>query len=168
MAPGSHVLDLACGTGRHALWLAGLGHEVLAVDRDTKALERLQAAQHAHISAQQMDLETGHWPLGDMVFDAIVVTHYLWRPLWPHLINALKPNGWVIYETFAVGNEAWGSPKRADFLLKPMELLEVFASFRVVAFEEGFLDAPSRVMQRIVAQKLDFSQSNWPVSPLKS
>ena len=86
-----------------------------------------------------------------MQFDAVVVTNYLWRPLWPSILQSVKPDGVLIYETFAAGNETVGKPSNPDFLLNPGELLAVCNNLRVVAFEDGFLPNPARFVQRIVA-----------------
>jgi hypothetical protein len=85
------------------------------------------------------------------LFAGIVVTHYLWRPLWTDLLACLQPGGVLIYETFAQGNESVGKPSNPDFLLRPGELLEVCQHLRVLAFEDGFCEAPERFVQRIVA-----------------
>jgi SAM-dependent methyltransferase len=144
---GGSVLDLACGQGRHMRHLHAKGFQCLGVDRDATALEVAQnfgAVLHA-------DVENQAWPLTGAQFDAVVVTNYLWRPLWPQLLDSLKPGGVLIYETFSVGNETVGKPSNPNFLLGNGELLEVFQSLRVVAFEDGFLDEPARFVQRIVA-----------------
>ncbi len=101
----------------------------------------------------QADIENTPWPLLGETFDTVVVTNYLWRPVFPKLLTSLKDGGFLIYETFAVGNEAVGKPSRPDFLLKSKELLSLCASLNVVAYEEGFLTAPDRFVQRIVAAK---------------
>lgn len=148
--PGGRVLDLACGGGRHAAWLAARGFAVLAVDRDAEAVAGLPAG----IEGRVADLEQGAWPLVDAGrFDAVVVANYLHRPLWPHLLDALAPGGVLIYETFAAGNETVGKPSRPDFLLRPGELLEVTrGTMRVVGYEDGTLDAPREAfVQRICA-----------------
>ena len=81
----------------------------------------------------------------------MVVTNYLWRPLLPTILDSVAPGGVLLYETFAQGNESVGRPARADFLLRPGELLQAFGALRVVAYEDGFLDAPARFVQRIAA-----------------
>ncbi len=157
--PGGRVLDLACGYGRHARFLAASGHPVLAVDRDAAALATLAAV--TGIESQVADLEQGAWPFGGQRFDAIVVTHYLHRPLFADLLAALQPDGVLIYETFADGNAAFGRPARPEFLLQPGELLErMHGLLRVVAFEQGQVAEPfPAVIQRICATGLERS---WP------
>ena len=81
------------------------------------------------------------------------MTHYLWRPLWPTLLQSVAPGGLLIYETFAAGNESVGKPSRPDFLLQPGELLQATQGLRTIAYEDGFASAPDRFMQRIVAVK---------------
>lgn len=148
LLPGqATVLDLACGSGRHVRWLAGRGHRVTAVDRDATALEALEGCAEAIVA----DLESGPWPLPGRQFDAVVVTNYLWRPLWPRLLEAVAPGGILLYETFGEDQASVGRPSRPEFLLRTGELLERCAGLRIVAFEDGSLDAPLRHVQRIVA-----------------
>lgn len=151
------VLDLACGRGRHARYLAELGNRVVALDRDREALEAMRGIPG--IEVLEADLECGEWPLGDRRFDAIIVTNYLHRPHFRHLLDALQPDGVLIYETFADGNERFGSPSRPEFLLQPDELLtSLGTALRVVAFEQGETTAPA-VIQRICAVGRD---REWP------
>jgi len=154
IAAGGRVLDLACGAGRHARLLASMGHAVEAVDRDGDALAAL-AVQAPAIATRQADLEGGPWPYYGCVFDAIVVTNYLYRPLLPQIVNALDTNGVLIYETFMVGNERFGKPSNPAFLLRPGELLEVLRpKLAVVAFEQGEVASPRpAVVQRICATR---------------
>lgn len=149
-APAPRVLDLACGQGRHSRWLAALGLHVLGVDRDAAALQAL-ADLASQVQTLVADLEGAPWPLAGQRFDAVVVTNYLWRPLWPHLLSSLQPGGVLIYETFAHGNASVGKPSRPDFLLQPGELLRATAPLRPIAYEDGFLTAPDRYVQRLVA-----------------
>jgi SAM-dependent methyltransferase len=117
------------------------------IDRSPEAIEAARAWGHAVLA----DIENHAWPLPGLKFDAVVVTHYLWRDLMPTLIEALAPGGVLLYETFAQGNETVGKPSRPDFLLRPGELLQVCAGMRVVAYEDGFLTGPDRYIQRIAA-----------------
>lgn len=160
--PGGRVLDLACGGGRHLRWLAARGFAVTGVDRDAAALAPLEALGRTVVA----DVEGGPWPLPGETFDAVLVTNYLWRPLWPTLRASLAPDGVLIYETFAVGNAAYGKPSNPDFLLRPGELIEACAGLRIVAFEDGFLDHPPRCVQRIVAR--DGTQRGAGPAPLES
>jgi hypothetical protein len=127
--------------------LAALGHALTAVDRNPDAIATASPLGEAICA----DIENGPWPLQGRTFGAVVVTNYLWRPLWPLILNSLAPNGVLIYETFSTGNDTVGKPSRPDFLLNPAELLGVCQDLRVVAFEEGFLPQPERFVQRIVA-----------------
>lgn len=147
--PGGGVLDLAAGNGRHTRLLLERGFAVTAVDRDIEPL-RLLAAGNCAVLA--IDLETGAaWPL-DGGYDAIVVTNYLHRPLFPAISAALAPDGVLIYETFMAGNERFGRPNNPEFLLRPAELLEAFAGLTVLAFEQGEVAGPrSAMIQRIAA-----------------
>ena len=145
------VLDLACGAGRNARWLAAQGYMAEAVDRDATALQSMHGL--ANITTKVADLEHAPWPYGVQQFDAIVVCRYLHRPLLPLLASSLAPQGVLIYETFMQGHEAYGRPQNPDFLLRPNELLEVFVpALMPVAFEQGLLQQqPAAVMQRICA-----------------
>jgi len=138
------VLDVACGAGRHAIVFAERGFEVFAVDRDEQALP-------GSIRFVRADLEDGSpWPWPGRRFAAIVVTNYLYRPLFPRLTESLDEGGVLIYETFMAGNERYGKPSNPDFLLRPGELLEAFGTLTIVAFEQGTLERPKKAaVQRI-------------------
>jgi SAM-dependent methyltransferase len=156
VAPGSTVLDLACGTGRHARLFAQQGCQVDAVDRDAEALAEL--ASVANIRTRLMDLETGNWPLGVAAYDAVVVTNYLHRALFDDLIASLNASGVLLYETFMLGNEQFGRPARPEFLLRPDELLELVKDqLQVIAFEQGYAAQPKPAMvQRLAAVRPGF------------
>ncbi len=148
---GGTVLDVACGHGRHMRWFAAQGHAVTGVDRSPEAIGAVAGLGEA----VQADIENGPWPLlqngQPRQFDAVIVTNYLWRPLLPVISQSLAAGGALIYETFASGNETVGKPSRPDFLLQPGELAEAFKALRIVAFEDGYQDAPSRFVQRLAA-----------------
>jgi SAM-dependent methyltransferase len=155
IAPGGSVLDIACGSGRHMKFLAEQGHPVTGVDRSRVAIE--SAARFGE--ALTADLENDPWPLmnGTQLrqFDAVIVFNYLWRPLLALIGQSLAPGGVLIYETFAQGNETLGKPSRPDFLLQPNELLGAFGKLHLIAFEQGFLGNPPRLVQRIVVARTD-------------
>ena len=151
---GGSVLDVACGGGRHARWLAARGHPVEVIDRDPGALAELAAIPG--ITTRCADIEAGPWPYTGRTFAGIVVVNYLHRPLFPHLLAALGPGGVLIYETFAAGNERYGRPANPDFLLRPGELLdEVRGKLRVIAYEDLFVTDPKpALVQRICAVRI--------------
>lgn len=149
---GGTVLDVACGHGRHMRWFAARGHAVTGVDRSADAIAAVASLGEAVLA----DIESGPWPLltpsaAPRQFDAVVVTHYLWRPLLPVIGQSIAPGGVLIYETFASGNETVGKPSRPDFLLQPGELARAFGHLRIVAYEDGFLPQPERFVQRVAA-----------------
>ena len=153
-APDATVLDVACGGGRHLHWFAQRGHPVTGIDRDIATA----SARVPHAEMVCADIESGPWPLtqpGDpgslREFGLVVVTNYLWRPLWPMVLGSVAPGGVLIYETFAIGNETVGRPSRPDFLLQSGELLQVCADWHIVAYENGTLTDPPRFVQRIAA-----------------
>ena len=149
----AQVLDVACGSGRHMKWFSELGCHSTGIDRLVEAI----AAAGQFGVAIQADIENGPWPLMRdaqvQTFDVVVVTNYLWRPLFPTLLQSLAPGGLLLYETFAVGNESVGKPSRPDFLLQSGELLHLCQGLQIVAFEDGYLPNPERFVQRIAALK---------------
>ncbi|MDO9360884.1 MAG: class I SAM-dependent methyltransferase [Polaromonas sp.] len=162
---GGTVLDVACGRGRHARWFHERKHRLTLVDREQAAIDSI-AISPASCEKVVADIENGPWPFAGRSFDAVVVTNYLWRPLMPDLLESLAPGGVLIYETFTQGNETVGKPSRPDFLLRPGELLQVCAGLRIVGFEDGFLDAPPRFVQRIAAVRASVPAAGAPVLPL--
>lgn len=144
----AQILDVACGAGRHSNWFADRGHRVHAVDREKSA------KLSARIAFKHADIELNEWPFAGQQFDVVVVTNYLFRPLLKTFVESVAPNGWLIYETFAAGNEKFGRPSRPDFLLLPGELLDVVQGrLQVVAYEEGYVETPKTAMvQRIAAR----------------
>ncbi|WP_020654995.1 class I SAM-dependent methyltransferase [Massilia niastensis] len=161
LAPAGEALDLACGTGRHARLLAARGHAVLAVDRKP---EVLATAAGPGITTMEYDLEAegAPWPFEAGRFAAIVVTNYLHRPLFPHLAASLRPDGILIYETFAQGNQVYGKPSNPAFLLAPGELLAMAAAggLQVLAYEDGHIASPHPAqVQRLCAAGPSFAKT---------
>lgn len=153
LVPGAAVLDLACGSGRHARWFGTSGHPVEAVDRDAGALAMLDGV--ANVATRVADLESGPWPYAGRTFGAVIVTNYLYRPLFPALLAAVAPGGLLVYETFARGNERHGRPSNPDFLLEPGELLErVRGELRVLGYEDVEVVEPRPAcVQRLCARR---------------
>jgi SAM-dependent methyltransferase len=168
---GGSVLDVAGGAGRHSFHFLERNHPVALIDIAPSAIESvanwLTPDQRARCRLIQADIENGPWPLPSEQFAGVVVTNYLWRALFPTLMQSVAEGGVLMYETFAQGNETVGKPSRPDFLLKPGELLHVCgqAGLRVIAYEDGFLQSPERFMQRIVAVREKLA-SNLPARHL--
>lgn len=165
LIPSGEVLDLACGSGRHARLLAHLGHPVLAVDRDPIALQNTAGMS---ITTMHADLEgeDAAWPFAAGRFAGIVVTNYLYRPLFPQIFHGLAQGGVLIYETFARGNERFGKPSNPLFLLRQGELLELATresglALQVIAFEDGYTDIPRPAM----VQRICIIRTNAPPHP---
>lgn len=169
--PKGKVLDVASGSGRHALFLASLGYQVEAVDRDEQALARLSAGARARhltgIGSRVLDLETPSLQksnLGHEAYDAILIFFYLNRPLFPSLIDALKPGGVLLYETFTVDNHAQRQhPKRREFCLAPCELLNLTPGLRILHYDEGLHEGTSGLESVYTAQLV--AQKPLPIGP---
>lgn len=166
---GAPVLDVACGSGRHLAWFSGRGHPVTGVDQSVE--QARQNIPDAELLCA--DIENGAWPLQVddahvRTFGCVVVTNYLWRPLLETLVHSVAPGGVLLYETFADGNAQFGRPSRADFLLQPGELLRACAALDVVAYENGYLPDPPRMVQRIAAMRAPAEASARPAAPRRT
>ena len=143
--PKGKALDVAAGSGRNALYLASHGFQVDAMDRDEQAMAQLAAMakqQHlSHLSVRTLDLErtTDERPeLPKQEYDVIVVFFYLHRALFPSLMESLKPNGVLIYETFTIDNYLrHRHPRRWEFCLAHNELLRLTSNLRILSYDEG-------------------------------
>lgn len=132
--PGSRVLDLACGTGRHAIAAAQLGAEVVAVDRDLDSLTAARAfagKAGLRVDWREADLEEG-WPDWG-TFDAVLLFNYLDRPRFPRVLDAVRPGGLLIAESFLTTQreQGWGPTADAHLLL-PGELARLVAPFEII------------------------------------
>jgi SAM-dependent methyltransferase len=147
------VLDLACGSGRHSRLLAANNHPVLAVDRNRLALAGLAGVPG--VETRLLELEGENWPLAGEQFAGIVVTNYLWRPRFADLLAMLAPGGVLIYETFMLGNEAYGKPSNPDFLLRPQELCELTraAGLSEIDYVDGYVDQPKPAMRQAICAR---------------
>lgn len=139
LLPKGRALDLACGRGRNALYLAEQGFAVTGVDASAAglALLRQQAQERGlAITLRQQDLEAEP-ELPRAGFELVTVFFYLQRSLFPPLKAALVPGGMAVVRTFSFAGDFPGGPRRQDFILHPGELLELFAGWEILLHEEG-------------------------------
>jgi tellurite methyltransferase len=150
------ILDLACGTGENGLFLAGLNLPVILADRSPEALEvARRSAEDRSLKVQfwEVDLETGRNPLQEEYCRAILVFHYLYRPLIPYIRKGIRQGGILIYETFTSGQSKYGKPNNPDYLLQPGELGDWFQDWQIIHYFEGLLEDPRRAVAQIVCRK---------------
>lgn len=153
LATAGEALDLACGSGRHTRMLAARGLQVTALDRNAELLGPL-AGPNVTLLQHDLEADGAAWPFAAGRFSLVVVTNYLYRPLFPQLAASLRPDGILVYETFAQGNQIYGKPSNPDFLLAPGELLDLArqGGLQVLAYEDGHVDAPHPAqVQRLCA-----------------
>ena len=155
IAKNSLILDLACGSGRHSILAKKLGFSVIATDIDYKKLFFLKKTKD--IKVIQTDLENKHnWPFKKNIFDAVIVTNYLYRPLFKNIFYSIKPKGFLLYETFTLENKQFGGPYNLNYLLKPRELLDIALDYKisVIEYEEIITSSKkTKAIQRLFARK---------------
>lgn len=150
------VLDLACGNGENGLYLAGRNLSIVLADRSPEALEaarRSAKERRLRVTFWQVDLETGEDLLEKELYRAILVFHYLHRPLIPSIRRAIRPGGILIYETFTGEQPKYGRPRNPDYLLRPGELAGWFEDWQTIHHFEGLLECPQRAVAQIVCRK---------------
>ena len=153
------ALDLACGLGGNALFLAQQDFQVCAWDYSNAAIEQLkQVANNHEIKLQAEIRDVVKEPPASQSFDVIVVSRFLDRSLIPELIAALKPGGLIFYQTFIREKVIDIGPSNPDFLLNPNELLDLFSSLKVLVYREeglvGEVEKGFRNEALLVAQRL--------------
>jgi tellurite methyltransferase len=149
LTPG-RALDLACGTGRNAVWLAGHGWNVTAVDGSPAAIEIIQKSCPA-VDARVADLEKHEFPIGEESWDLIAVCYYLQRDLFEPVKRGVKPGGvaLVIVHLIEPGHE------QSRFSLQPGELAKYFEGWEILHSYEGKPRDPEhkRAVAEIVVRK---------------
>lgn len=136
-----HILDLACGKGRHTRFFLQKGHAVTAVDIDLGGVADLATVPDTTLI--EADLENAAWPLAGRQYDAVIVCNYLHRPILNHIFQVVAPGGLLLYDTFAAGNERFGRPRNPAFLLQADELLRLTRDdFVARAYQHGRVDTP--------------------------
>jgi tellurite methyltransferase len=137
MRPG-RALDVACGTGRHALWLAAHGWDVTAVDSSSVALDILNSRAGANpVKTVLADLERHEFALEPQSFDLIVVCNYLQRDLFPALRDGTTPGGVIIAVIAMADDDPGVRPMNPAFLLGPGELRTEFQGWELLHDFEG-------------------------------
>ena len=148
------ILDFASGNGRNSIHLAEKDKIITAIDKDSKRLDDYR--KFNYINTICFDLETDEeWPLKNKYYDIIIVVNYLYRPKTKQLINLLNNGGYLFYETFALGNEKYGSPKNPDYLLKDKELLNLLSKENeILSYFNGVVtDEKISIKQRCLIKK---------------
>ena len=155
--PKGRALDLACGNGRNALYLAELGFTVDAVDIAPAALKLAQdAARERGLAIHPILADLDEYPLPADTYDLITTSFYMNRNLIPRVKDALKPGGFVLHEQHYITDYDVSGPRDLQFRLRPNELLHLFLDFRVRFFSEGLEeeeDGRLFAVERLVAQK---------------
>jgi SAM-dependent methyltransferase len=159
--PAGRVLDLGCGSGRDAAYLAVAGHDVLAVDRLPEALARAETLARrvgAAIRTVRMDLRRER-PPAEGGFDLVLMVRYLERDLLPWVAQTLRPGGCFILEAFARPTEDLPGPRRDRWILEPQEVLHAVLAgpgrpaWQVLEYAEGAV-AEDLPLTRLVARRL--------------
>jgi len=136
LAEGKEALDIACGTGRNAKFLAGKGFNVDALDISPVALENLKNIEN--INPKEVDFDT--YILEENSYDLIVCTYYLNRSLFPQIEKALKKGGIFIFETFMHHPDNTKVPSNRSFLLEDGELEREFSKSYEILYLDSFMD----------------------------
>jgi tellurite methyltransferase len=157
LAPGL-ALDVACGPGRHALWLAERGWNVTAVDSSPAAIEILKqraTQKRLVVNAVLADLEKHEFVIEPARYDLILVCNYLQRDLFPSIRAGMRIGGTVIAIIAMVDPDPDIRPMNPAYLLSPGELRAGFEGWELIHNFEGKPpgDTPRRATAEIVARK---------------
>jgi tellurite methyltransferase len=143
MPPG-RALDLACGTGRNAIHLARLGWQVTAVDGSRAAIARLrERAAGLAIDARVADLERREFAIEAGAYDLVCDFYYLQRDLFGDIREGVRPGGAVAAAIHLEGS----------FAVRPGELREEFAGWKILYYSEGAVEGERRRSARIIARR---------------
>lgn len=152
--PRGKALDIACGEGRNAIFLAKKGYDVDAVDISNVAIKRgrsIAAKENVKVNFIQADMESYKMPAE--AYDLIINFNYLQRTLAPAIKKGLKRGGVLMFETFTLEQQAIGQPKNPEFLLKPNELLKLFKGLHIFFYREGIFERKKAVAS-LIAKRL--------------
>jgi 2-polyprenyl-3-methyl-5-hydroxy-6-metoxy-1,4-benzoquinol methylase len=156
LLPVGRALDIAMGSGRNAIYLAGMGFRVEGIDISSEAVQNtLNSAREAGVTiqAEVVDLQ-GSYHIKKEYYDVIICFNYLQRSLISSIKDGLRSGGVVVYETFIIDQaQLFGKPSNPDYLLKHNELLDMFREFRCLRYREGVIGNRT-ALAGIVAQKV--------------
>jgi tellurite methyltransferase len=152
--PEGRALDIATGKGRHAIFLAERGFEVVGIDISPIALETARrTAQEKSLTIDWQEADLEHIELPKEHFDLVLNVDYLQRSLVRQIKDTLKPDGWLIFETYLIDQRTIGHPKNPEYLLGHNELLDFFRDFRVLYYREGHFRQSGAFRAGLLAQK---------------
>jgi len=152
------ALDVAMGTGRNAFYLASLGLEVIGIDISPVAVERCRREaerQGLRVVPILADLESYQLPKDE--YELIIDFYYLDRALSLPLVEALKVGGILVFESFTIGQLAFGwGPTNPQWLLRPDELPTLFPTLDVLLYREGVYDSErgSKAIASFIGRKM--------------
>jgi SAM-dependent methyltransferase len=149
MLPPGRALDLACGAGRNAVYLASLGWRVVAVDSSPAAIQILKNRSDASaaIEAHVADLETGSFVIEPEAYDLICDFFYLQRDLFAQIREGVRPGGVVAAEIHLRDEQAH------RFVLDAGELRGEFSGWKILYYSEGRRSDQARPSARIIARR---------------
>ena len=150
------ALDIATGKGRNALFLAEQGFTVDAIDISAVGLQQAQRQaekQGLTLNLLQADLASFEFP--DSAYDLVLNINFLLRSLVPKIKNALRPGGYIIFDTYLIDQQDLGHPRNPAYLLNHNELLDLFRGFRILCYQEGkfFADGKESFRAELLGQK---------------
>src|SRR5262249_34516903 len=139
------AIDIGAGRGRHSLALADHGLNIVAIDYSKEAVAALARLVHLPrgvIWPVLADLDT--FPIRSGSVDLIVNVNYLDRALFPRFVQALKPGGLVLADTFLIDQLALGHPRNPRFMLEHQELRGLLEGLRILRYREGMVVYPDQ------------------------
>lgn len=149
----ANIIDIACGSGRNGFELARQGHHVTYLDKDPDALDTIINTQ-SDATTIQADLECDSgYQLPSNQFDAVLVFRYLHRPLFNSIVDAIKPGGLIIYETFNWQQANIGRPRNPNFLLTDNELCHRFSAFTQHHYFQGYCSTQQAYISQYIGKK---------------
>ena len=156
LLPRGKALDVACGEGRNAIFLAKNGYDVDAIDISGVAVERGRStAEQDNVKVNFMQADLENYQIPEETYNVIINFNYLQRTLAPTIKRGLKRGGVLIFETFTLEQQGIGPPKNPEFLLKPNELLKLFEGLHIFFYREGiFEEERKKAIASLAGKKL--------------